>query len=89
MCNNEGFSRARTQTLNSSEREQGKTKTKTETKQIASKRRRDTLDNPTLTGPTRRVGYISSLCVKNQHPPAERPKCATTKVSVEDNSQIA
>ena len=39
-----------------------------------------------LTGPARLVGYRynSSLCVENQHPPAERPKRATIGISVED-----
>ena len=47
------------------------------------------LDAPILTGPARLVGCNSSLYVENQHPPAERLECATTRVSVEDkNSQI-
>ena len=38
-----------------------------------------------LAGPARLVGYPynSSLCVENQHPPAEKPKCAPTRVSVQ------
>ena len=45
-------------------------------------------DAPILTGPARVVGYISSLSKTNE-PPTERPKCATTRFSVEDkNSQI-
>ena len=27
------------------------------------------------------MGYNSTLFVENQHPPAERPKCETTRVS--------
>ena len=39
--------------------------------------------------PARRVGYNISLSLANPPPPAERPKFATTRVSVEDkNSQI-
>ena len=44
------------------------------------------LDAAMLTGRARLVGYLynSRLFVENQRPPAERPTCATTRVSVED-----
>ena len=44
------------------------------------------LDAAILTGPARLVGYDGSLCVENQHPPAERPTRATIRVSVEDKN---
>ena len=44
------------------------------------------MDAPMLTGPARLVEYRynSSLCAENLHPFAEWPKCAATRISVED-----
>ena len=95
MCNNAGFSAGLNSQLECKETRHHENERPK--RSIATKRRRDTsqigstagLDAPILTGPATLVGYNSSLCVENQHPPAERPKCATTRVSVEDkNSQI-
>ena len=69
-------------------------KQKIETKQLASKRHRDTkvdyttgLNGPMLTGPARLVVYpLPVVYVSETIPPprAERSKCATTSVSVGD-----
>ena len=98
MCNNEGFSRGpklpATVDLKEPRHDENERpkRSRSQANGAGTPPKMDStagLDAPILTRPGRLVRYNSCLGVENQHLPAERPMCATTRVSVEDKkSQI-